>query len=203
MSKWQTASGSFDIFSHLLEQYYDVNKHFEWTKQFIIANIKTLLKFVPVALKKPNDYEARANLLWTSSWSLNSLAAFNTSGGDWKVHGLEHALSGRWNISHGAGLALITPVYIKYMCSHDKKFKDLTIELSQALFNSKSIDHFIKQIQNFIKLLNLPTKLTNFKEINKVTKQDIDWLIGAFDRNTEGYHQLGVDIYKLLYKLEK
>ena len=203
VSKWQTASGSFDIFSHLLEQYYDVNTHFEWTKQFIVANIKTLLKFVPIALKNPNDYQARANILWTSSWSLNSLAAFNTSGGDWKVHGLEHALSGRWNISHGAGLALITPVYIKYMCAHDKKFKTLTVELSQALFNSKSINHFIKQIQNFIKLLNLPTKLTDFKEIKKVTKQDIDWLVGAFDRNTEGYHQLGVNIYNLLYKLEK
>ncbi len=203
VSKWQTASGSFDIFSHLLEQYYDVNKHFEWTKQFIVANIKTLLKFIPIALKNPNDYQARANILWTSSWSLNSLAAFNTSGGDWKVHGLEHALSGRWNISHGAGLALITPVYIKYMCAHDKKFKALTVELSQALFNSNSINHFIKQIQNFIKLLNLPTKLTDFKEIKKVTKQDIDWLVGAFDRNTEGYHQLGVNIYNLLYKLEK
>lgn len=203
VSQWQTASGSFDIFSHLLEQYYDVNTHFEWTKQFIVANIKTLLKFVPIALKNPNDYQARANILWTSSWSLNSLAAFNTSGGDWKVHGLEHALSGRWNISHGAGLALITPVYIKYMCAYDKKFKALTVELSQALFNSKSINHFIKQIQNFIKLLNLPTKLTDFKEIKKVTKQDIDWLVGAFDRNTEGYHQLGVNIYNLLYKLEK
>lgn len=203
VSKWQTASGSFDIFSHLLEQYYDVNTHFEWTKQFIVANIKTLLKFVPIALKNPNDYQARANILWTSSWSLNSLAAFNTSGGDWKVHGLEHALSGRWNISHGVGLALITPIYIKYMCAHDKKFKALTVELSQVLFNSKSINHFIKQVQNFIKLLNLPTKLTDFKEIKKVTKQDIDWLVGAFDRNTEGYHQLGVNIYNLLYKLEK
>lgn len=123
VSKWQTASGSFDIFSHLLEQYYDVNTHFTWTKQFINANIKTLLKFVPIISKNPNDYEARANILWTSSWSLNSLAAFNTSGGDWKVHGLEHALSGRWNISHGAGLALISPVYIKNMCAHDKSLK--------------------------------------------------------------------------------
>lgn len=203
VSKWQTASGSFDIFSHLLEQYYDIKTHFAWTKQFIIANIKILLKFVPIILKNPTDYEARANILWTSSWSLNSLAAFNTSGGDWKVHGLEHALSGRWDISHGAGLALITPVYIKYMCAHNKKFKDLTIELSQALFNNKSVDFFIKEIQKFIKLLKLPTKLTEFKEIKKVTKQDIDWLINAFDRNTEGFHQLGVDIYKLLYKYEK
>ena len=198
VSKWQTASGSFDIMSHLLEQYYDIKNHFEWTKQYIIANIKTLLKFVPIVLKQPNNYEARANILWTSSWALNGLGSINTCGGDWKVHGLEHALSGRWNISHGAGLALITPVYIRYMCNHDKRFKALTMELSQALFNNKSVDYFIKQIQNFIKLLGLPTKLTCFKEVKKVTKQDFEWLSAAFDRNTEGYHQLGVDIYKEL-----
>jgi len=60
------------------------------------------------------------------------------------------------------------------MCNHDKKFKALTVELSYALFNNKSVDYFIKQIQNFIKLLGLPTKLTRFKEVKRVTKQDLE-----------------------------
>lgn len=198
VNKWQTASGVFDIMSHLLEQYYDTKNHFEWTKQYIIANIKTLLRFAPIVMKQPKNYEARANILWTSSWALNGLGAINTTCGDWKVHALEHALSGRWNVSHGAGLALITPVYISYMCAHDKKFKQLTIELSEILFSKKSVSYFINKIKSFIKLLDLPTKLTDFKEIKKVTKQDIEWLSVAFDRNINGFHKLGVDIYKKL-----
>jgi alcohol dehydrogenase YqhD (iron-dependent ADH family) len=77
-------------------------------------------------------------------------------------------------VSHGAGLALITPVYISYMCAHDKKFKQLTIELSEILFSKKSVSYFINKIKSFIKLLDLPIKLTDFKEIKKVTKQDIE-----------------------------
>ena len=198
VNKWQTASGVFDIMSHLLEQYYDTKNHFEWTKQYIIANIKTLLKFAPIVIKQPKNYEARANILWTSSWSLNGLGAINTTGGDWKVHALEHALSGRWNVSHGAGLALITPIYINYMCARDKKFKQLTIDLSEILFGKKSVSYFINKIKSFTKLLGLPIKLTDFKEIKKVTKQDIIWLSTAFDRNIKGFHKLGVDIYKKL-----
>ena len=202
VSKWQTGSGCFDIMSHLLEQYYDLNKHFEWTKQYIIANMKVLLKFAPIALRQPNDYEARSNILWTSSWSLNNLAEFNTSGGDWKVHGLEHALSGRWNVSHGAGLALITPTYIEYMCKKNKEFKKLTVELGYALFGKKSDKYFITKLKAFIKTLGMPKKFTDFKEIKEVTKEDLKWLFEAFDRNTPDNHQLGVDIYSLLYKLE-
>ena len=202
VSKWQTGSGCFDIMSHLLEQYYDVDKHFEWTKQYIIANMKVLLKYAPIAMRQPNDYEARSNILWTSSWSLNTLASFNTSGGDWKVHGLEHAISGKWNVSHGAGLALITPTYIGYMCKKDKEFKKLTIDLSYALFGRKSEKYFVSKLKAFIKMLGMPKKFTDFKEIKSVTKEDLKWLSATFDRNTPDNHQLGVDIYNLLYKLE-
>ena len=198
VNKWQTGSGAFDIFSHLLENYYSINQHFSWTKQYIIGNLKNVLKYAPIVLKHPNNYEARANLLWTSSFSLNGLSAINTDGGDWKVHGLEHAISGRWDVSHGAGLALITPIYIKYMAKKSKKFYQLSLELAKELFNVNTIPAYIKKIEQFIKLLGMPTKYTDFKQINEITPKDLNWLSQAFDKNTPGYHKLGVDIYKLI-----
>lgn len=200
VSKWQTGCGCFDIMSHLLEQYYDVDQTFVWTKNYVIANMKTLLQFTPIVMKDLNNLEARSNILWASAWSHNGLSSFNTRGGDWKVHGLAHSLSGKWDASHGAALALVTPTYIEYMCSISPKFKELSLELAKELFNVNSIDEYIKCFKDYINLCGLPK---TYKELNNgknVTDEEIEWFIGAFDRNTEGWHELGVAIYNKIPK---
>ncbi len=177
LTKWQTGCGIFDIFSHLLEQYYSPLANFEWNDNYNIANMKTLLSNAIKIEKNLNDYEARANMLWTSSFSLNDLSKFGSTGGDWKVHMMEHAISGLWDVAHGAGLALLTPTYIKYMCEHQQFFKERTLKLAQELFGVNTIDKFIDEILKIIRLYDLPEKWSDFDQINDVTQENIQWLV--------------------------
>ncbi|MGL4947908.1 MAG: iron-containing alcohol dehydrogenase [Mycoplasma sp.] len=175
LSDWQTSSGIFDCISHLLEQYYDKDL-FLWTKEYIVANLKTIIKSAHQYLKDKSDVTARENILWTTSMALNGLASFNGTGGDWNVHMIEHAISAKWDVTHGAGLALLTPVYIKTRSENEKWFFELTIELGKELFNVNTLDGFINELITLIKELKLPLKFTDFEEIKDVTGDDLIWL---------------------------
>ena len=164
VSQWQTASGIFDCFSHCMEQYFGPN-NFEWTDKFLIMNMKNILEFGSRLIKNPDDYEARQNVSWTTSMSLNELSRFNLTEMDWNVHTLEHALSGVYDITHGAGLALITPTYIQIRSQEEKWFKDKVIRLAHELFDTQSVQGFIEGLDQFINTLHLPKKYSDFKEI--------------------------------------
>ena len=127
-------------------------------------------------MKNLNDYDARANLLWTSSMALNGLCKIENTGGDWTTHKLEHAISGLWDVEHGAGLALICPTYLKYVDEKNKVFKKYSLEIAKYVFNVNSLDAYYRELLKFIKLIGMPTRYTDFKPITKVTKQDISWL---------------------------
>lgn len=172
---WQLSSGIFDCFSHLLEQYYGRNSFF-WTEQIIIANMKTLVHATrKLYTNDINDYSARENLMWTTSMSLNGTTSFNTET-DWNVHAIEHSFSAKWDVTHGAGLALITPTYIKIRCEEDW-FKQKTLNLAKQIFDCSTIDQFIIQLTDFIKLLKLPIHYKDFKEIDNISNDDIEFLV--------------------------
>lgn len=174
VNRYQTACGIFDCFSHLLEQYFGV-KTFSWTKEYIYANLKILLKYAKIALKEPNNYEARSNILWTSSMALNGLASFRTEG-DWSVHIIEHAFSGLWDIAHGAGLALVTPYYLFVRSKKEEWFAEKIIELGKEIFNVDTIQATINAIAGFIISIGLPVKWTQFSEIKQFTDEDFKFL---------------------------
>ncbi|MFA6796439.1 MAG: iron-containing alcohol dehydrogenase [Bacilli bacterium] len=114
VSKWQTAAGTADIMSHIMEQYFgDVEGSFVQDR-LAEALLKTCIKFGPIAVEKPNDYQARSNLMWASSLALNGLLSSGHSY-PWVVHPIEHPVSGFYDITHGAGLACITPKYFRYV----------------------------------------------------------------------------------------
>lgn len=176
LSKWQLSSGIFDCFSHLLEQYYG-KQTFDWTKNIIIANMKTLLNAVNTIYTKDfYDYNARSNLMWTASMSLNSTTSFN-SDGDWNVHGIEHSISALWDVTHGAGLALVTPTYIKYRSMKEDWFKDKTLYLAKEIFNVNSLEYFNEKLIELIKLLELPLKYTDFEEVKNVTDENLKYIV--------------------------
>lgn len=175
VNKWQTASGIFDCFSHLMEQYFG-KETFEWTKNYIFGNMKTLVKFAKKAIDNPNDYEARSNVLWTTSMALNGFAGFD-SDGDWTVHTIEHAFSGLWDVTHGAGLAFVTPTYLKIKSQKEPWFKEKVVEFGKNIFNSNTFEETILSLKNFIKSIYLPTKWTEFNEIKTITSDDIRSLV--------------------------
>lgn len=174
VSKWQTASGIFDCFSHLLEQYLGTTT-FEWTQNYLFANLKTLVEYAKIAVDDPTNYEARANILWTTSMALNGIATFN-SNNDWAVHTIEHSFSGRWDVTHGAGLAFITPTYLKLRSQKELWFRQKLEVLGKEVFNANCVHKTIEAIVKFIKSIYLPVKWTDFSEIKEINSDDVKFL---------------------------
>lgn len=110
----QTAAGTADIFSHILEQYFQPNDGAYITDRLSEAALKTCIKYGPIAIANPDDYEARSNLMWTGSIALNHLFTFG-KGGAWSVHPIEHELSAFYDLTHGVGLAILTPAWMRYV----------------------------------------------------------------------------------------
>ena len=113
VDRYQTACGSADIMSHIMETYFNNSDGMYLLDSFMEIMMKTVIKYTPVALEKPDDYEARANLMWTSSWAISRFSrACQTC--KWSCHSMEHELSAFYDITHGLGLAILTPRWMKY-----------------------------------------------------------------------------------------
>ena len=115
VSPYQTACGAADILSHLLEIYFvPQGESMYMLDRFMEGMLKTVIKYAPIALEQPDDYEARANLMWTSSWAINGFAGALQKC-EWTCHPIEHELSAIYDITHGLGLAIVTPRWMKYV----------------------------------------------------------------------------------------
>ena len=113
VNSYQTACGTADILSHIIEVYFNMNQDLQMLDGVMEALMKTVIKYAPIAMKEPDNYEARANLMWTSSWAINGFI----NGGKrqaWSCHPMEHELSAIYDITHGLGLAILTPRWMEY-----------------------------------------------------------------------------------------
>ena len=113
VSKYQPACGAADIMSHIMEVYFKTQKDLFMLDCFMEGMLKTIVKYAPIAIAEPENYEARANIMWTSSWAINGFI----NGGKrkaWSCHPMEHELSAVYDITHGLGLAILTPRWMKY-----------------------------------------------------------------------------------------
>lgn len=112
---YQTACGAFDIFNHVLDNYYLAGEAtFDLLLEMQEAVMRTVVNWAPVAMKEPNNYEARANLMWASSVALNTILDGGTVHGC-ACHAMEHELSAYYDITHGHGLAIVTPRWLTYI----------------------------------------------------------------------------------------
>ncbi len=110
---YQTACGAADIMSHIMEIYFNMNLDLYMLDRCMEAMMKTVIKFAPLAMRDPDNYEARANLMWTSTWAINGFIVGGKSQ-EWSCHPMEHELSGIYDITHGLGLAILTPRWMEY-----------------------------------------------------------------------------------------
>lgn len=119
VSKYQTACGSADILSHIMETYFARNSGLYMLDTVMEGLMKTVIKYAKIAYSEPENYEARANLMWASSWAINGFARMDKEPNTWICHLLEHQLSAFYDITHGLGLAIVTPRYLKYVLNED------------------------------------------------------------------------------------
>ena len=113
VSPYQTACGAADMMSHIFEVYFNMTPDLYMLDCFMEGLLKTIIRYAPIAMREPDNYEARANLMWASSWAINGLI----NGGKqkaWSCHPMEHELSAIYDITHGLGLAILTPRWMEY-----------------------------------------------------------------------------------------
>ncbi len=111
-----TAAGVADAFNHVLEQYF-CSDHNMVADGFCEALLRTLIHYAPIAIAKPDDYEARAEIMYACMYGCNGILELGNSPSGWPMHAIEHALSAYYNITHGERLVIINPRWMRHILS--------------------------------------------------------------------------------------
>lgn len=194
--KEQIAYWSVDILSHIFEAYFSLPNDSNLSDDISEAIIKNLIKNVRIALKNPEDYNARANLMWDSSMALNKII-WLWKNEDWQVHKIEHTLSAFYDIPHWAWLAIVTPSYFEYI------YKDWLSKFVQYAKNIWNVDvsnktdeeialEWIQKTREFFKEIWAPTTL---REVN-IPKTSIDEMAKMTDITNTWYKKLSEEDIK-------
>lgn len=166
VNAYQTACGAADILSHIFEVYFSKEKDLYMLDRMAESLIKTVIKYTPIALENPSDYEARANLMWASSWAINGFLNGSKTH-SWSCHPMEHELSAFYDITHGLGLAIITPRWMRYTFDEKTlpKYKEFGINvfdidptLPTQVIAEAAVD---KLCEFFFRTLGLKSKLSD------------------------------------------
>ena len=206
VSKYVTACGSADIFSHVLETYLSPTDGLYMLDTFMEGLMKSVVKYAPIALKEPDNYEARSNLMLASSWAING---FVRSGRRhiWPMHQMEHELSAYYDIAHGHGLAIIMPRYMEYVLNEKNvhRYYELGVNvfgvdpsLSDQEAARETINRFKKWLFEDLELASSLTELgindEHFEDMsNSIMELHGDPLGGFVPLNREQI----IDIYKM------
>ena len=164
---YQTACGVSDIMAHVMERYFTRVQNVDLTDRLCEATLETVIGNTPLVLKKPNSYQARAEIMWAGTIAHNDLLGTGRIG-DWASHGIEHELSGIYDIAHGAGLSIIFPAWMKYVYKQDvERFAQFAVRVWNVEADFKNVKKValegIKRMEEFYKKIGLPITL---KEAN-------------------------------------
>ena len=161
--KMQTASGGFDILSHIMETYFSKTDDDNVSDDISEALMRSVIRNLPAALEDPQDYTARSNLMWASAMAENRIIKLGKSC-DFQAHQIEHQLGPYTGCNHGCGLAVIQPVYYRYIYKYGlDKFVRFATNVWNISAEGKSTEKValegIEALENFIKEIGLPATL--------------------------------------------
>ncbi len=209
LPKYQTAAGASDILVHLIEQYFSSHQDEGLMDRMTEAMMINVINYARLAIDKPEDYDARANLMFTSTLALNGMIKYGKlSTGDWATHQIEHEVSAIYDITHGAGLAILLPNVLNYYLEKDLenslsliKFVNLGKNVFKIITNTDDLTiakSTISKLREFFNSLDMPKTLAD----EKVNGDRIDDMAKGATRNgyTGYYHQLKYDDVVAIYK---
>jgi alcohol dehydrogenase YqhD (iron-dependent ADH family) len=155
--------GAVDAIVHLLESYFNALDPFTpFQDRFIEGLIKTIIESAEKIFHEPENYNARANLMWCATWGLNGLAPAGVGSTGFPMHMIEHSLSAIYNIPHGAGLSIILPAWMKHKTKEAPKkvaqLAERVFNISEGSVKEKAILG-IEAIENWFKKIGVPTRL--------------------------------------------
>jgi alcohol dehydrogenase YqhD (iron-dependent ADH family) len=161
-----TACGIADIVAHIIEPYLSPIPNADLQNNIAAALLKTVIANAPIVIDEPKNYAARANIMWASSLALNGLVGRGKLC-DWTCHVIEHELSGCYDISHGLGLAILLPHYLRVLYNEENKAVFEHFARSVWSLNSQSQDSLgakaIEALAQFFSSLRLNSRLSDLK----------------------------------------
>lgn len=163
---YQTACGVTDIMAHVFERYFTNTTEVEITDRLCEAVLMTMVKEAPRVIADPNNYEARANIMWAGMVAHNNVCGVGR-GQDWNSHAIEHELSAMYDCAHGAGLAVIMPSWMEYVMNHNvMRFAQMATRVFGCAMNfenpAETAKAGIKAFRAFLKSIGMPI---NFAEL--------------------------------------
>lgn len=208
VSKYQTACGITDIMMHTLERYFCMNGDVALTDRLAEGLLKSVIEAGSIAIENPEDYEARATLMWASSLSHNGLTG---NGRDYmmRCHQIEHELSGMYDrIAHGAGLAVIFPAWAKYIYKNEKALPRFCQYATRVWGIETDFEHpertalkGIEATENYFKSIGMPVRLSELDVDDSKLEEMAEKCTFFGKRVLKDYMPLDkkeiIDIYKL------
>jgi hypothetical protein len=189
--KNQTAAGVADIMSHTFENYFTFKDGAYLQNRLAEAVLKTCIHYGKIAIDEPENYEARANIMWASSLAINGLLSYGKET-VWSVHAMEHELSAYYDITHGIGLAILTPPWMEYVLDDIRVDKfveygvnvwDIDPDKDKYAIAKESID----RTREFFASLGIPMTLRevgigeeNLENMAKAAIKHKDGVVGNF-----------------------
>lgn len=163
---FQTACGITDIMAHLFERYFTNTQEVEVTDRMIEGLLLTMIHEGPRVIEDPNNYEARANIMWAGMMGHNNSCGVGRIQ-DWASHDIEHELSALYDCAHGAGLAVVFPAWMTYVYKHDvMRFAKLAVRVWGCQMDFANPERTalegISALRRFWKSLGMPS---NFAEL--------------------------------------
>lgn len=201
---YQTACGATDIMAHVFERYFTNTTEVEITDRLCEAVLLTMVKETPRVIEDPNNYQARANIMWAGMVAHNDIVGVGRDQ-DWNSHGIEHELSGLYDCAHGAGLAVIMPSWMEFVYKHNPmRFAQMAVRVwgCEMNFDAPEVTAMegIKKFRSFLKSIGMPI---NFEELG-AKEEDIPALVDKFglgDGKTGGFVQLSSEDVAKIYTI--
>ena len=179
---YQTAAGITDIMAHLYERYLTNSVEVEVTDRLIEALLLTMIHEGPRVIADPDNYEARANIMWAGSMAHNNMCGVGRSQ-DWLSHTIEHELSALYDCAHGAGLAVTMPAVFTYEMSHNvMRFAQAAVRIwgcqMDFAYPEVTAKAGIEAFRNYLISIGMPK---NFEELG-AKEEDIPKLVDVLCR---------------------
>ncbi len=202
---YQTAAGATDIMAHVFERYFTNTRDVEITDRLCEAVLLTMIKEVPRVIQEPDNYEARANIMWAGMVAHNNLVGVGRDQ-DWSSHMIEHELSALYDVAHGAGLAVIFPAWMTYVYKQDvMRFAQIAERVWGCHMNYMNPEETalegIQRLKWFLSSIGMPV---NFLELG-AKEEDIPYLVetmGLGEHETIGsFRELGSKDVESIYRL--
>lgn len=188
LSPYQTAAGATDIMIHVCERYFSNTKEVEITDRLCEAVLKTMIYETPRVLENPDHYEARANIMWAGMLAHNNVCGVGRVQ-DWASHHIEHELSALYDVTHGAGLAVIAPMWMRHVLktNPDKLVQFAVrvwdIPLDEADPKATALKG-IEAFERFLKSIGMPSSFQEIGAREEDIEQMTDKLLNG--KKTEG-----------------